>query len=173
MDMPLYNDEAKYFLADYHKCHNLEFKETPRFVVDLNLPPAQRWAEVIAHHADVLPRVEGYLQGMMLQIEKEAIGNSWIRKMFLSAYKFVKGTFKEVAVKICRKNPAIDIDEVQAVAELSKIPFEDFCMLQCAYEVAARCSSMVAELEDGSPCHARTMDWGALFLRDMSCQARE
>ena len=94
-------------------------------MVDLNLPPAQRWAEVIAHHADVLPRVEGrdrdyccrvhvfsvegYLQGMMLQIEKEvsvlwlwarltimkqAIGNSWIRKMFLSAYKFVKGTFK-------------------------------------------------------------------------------
>jgi len=33
---------------------------------------------------------------------------------------------------------------------------------------------MIVELEDGegntAPCHARTMDWGALFLRGLSCQ---
>jgi len=51
------------------------------------------------------------------------------------------------------------------VAALAGMEIEDFCMLQCAYEVAAKCSSIIASLEDGSPCHARTMDWGALFLR--------
>ena len=32
---------------------------------------AQRWAEVLEHHSDIMPRVQGYLEGMMHSIEQE------------------------------------------------------------------------------------------------------
>jgi len=32
---------------------------------------AQRWAEVMEHHQDIMPRVQGYLEGMMHSIEQE------------------------------------------------------------------------------------------------------
>ena len=59
------------------------------------------------------------------------------------------GGFKQIAVNVCQTNPAIDFDEVKAVAELAGLELEDFCRLQMAYEVAAHCSSMVVDMEDG------------------------
>ena len=58
MDMPIHNDEAKYFLADFHKDHNLEFKPTPIFAVNLDLPHEERWKEVVEHHMHIMPRVQ-------------------------------------------------------------------------------------------------------------------
>ena len=46
MDMPIHNDEAKYFLADFHKEHTLAFKAAPKFVVDLDQSPSDRWRQV-------------------------------------------------------------------------------------------------------------------------------
>ena len=98
------------------------------------------------------------------------MGDSWIKGTILSLFKLWNGNFKQIAVRVCKENPAIDFEEVSAVAELAGLPLEDFCMLQMAYEVAAHCSSMIVEGEDGNPTHARTMDWGALCLRGLSCQ---
>ena len=58
MDMPLYNDEAKYFLADYHQLHTLSFKDARTFAVDLDKPPKERWAAIIDAHKEVMPRVK-------------------------------------------------------------------------------------------------------------------
>jgi len=62
MDIPLYNDEAKYFLADYHQIRSLPFKNVRSFTVNLDLSPKERWAEVIEAHKEVMPRVKSYLE---------------------------------------------------------------------------------------------------------------
>jgi len=107
---------------------------------------------------------------MMAEIENELTGGSCCAQMFYRLNTCCYGDLPSVATNLCKTNPAIDYQEVVAVAELAGVDVEDFCMLQCAYEVAARCTSIVAPLKDGTPCHARTMDWGALFLRKLSCQ---
>ena len=155
------------------------------YTVNLDEPPAVRWKEVIDAHMDTLPRVQDYLQaslrccrwsltiltqGMMKSIEAETLGDSAFYRMMYSMYTCVNGDFLTLARKLCEENNAIDFEEVQAVANLAQIELGDFCMLQCAYEVAARCTSIVAPLESTAPCHARTMDWGALFLRYLSCE---
>ena len=89
----------------------------------------------------------------MHSIEEEAVKDSWLKRQILNIYKLFNGDFKATAVRLCQNNPAIDFDEVTAVAKLAQQPLEDFCMLQCAYEVAARCSSIIAPLLDGESPH--------------------
>eukprot|EP00658_Telonema_sp_P-2_P084343 TRINITY_DN9340_c0_g1_i1.p1 TRINITY_DN9340_c0_g1~~TRINITY_DN9340_c0_g1_i1.p1 ORF type:complete len:474 (+),score=101.36 TRINITY_DN9340_c0_g1_i1:239-1660(+) len=64
----------------------------------------------------------------------------------------------------------MDMDELTSVAALSGFDVEDLGLLQLAYEASARCTSVVANQKDGSPLHARTLDWGAMFLRDLAIQ---
>jgi hypothetical protein len=106
----------------------------------------------------------------MREIEDDLVGGSCVQSCLYSLYTCCHGGLSATARDLCRNNPAIDFEEVEAVARLAKVDLEDFCMLQCAYEVAARCTSVVAPLPDGTPVHARTMDWGALFLRKLSCE---
>jgi hypothetical protein len=74
---------------------------------------------------------------MMAQIMNEAIGGSTVIKLLVKFLELWQGgDFKEVAVNICRCNPAIDFEEVEAVAELAELELADFCMLQMAYEAA-------------------------------------
>ena len=106
----------------------------------------------------------------MRELEDEIVDGSCWKAFAYSLYTCSHGTLPAVAMNLCKTNPAIDFEEVAAVAKLADVQLEDFCMLQCAYEVAARCTSVVAPLPDGTPVHSRTMDWGALFLRKLSCE---
>ena len=63
-DMPLYDAESKYFLADFHEVNTLPYVEAKVYTVDLDQPPSIRWKEVITAHLDVLPRVHDYLEAL-------------------------------------------------------------------------------------------------------------
>merc|ERR1712086_1239227 len=174
LDMPLFNDGAKRFIGEWHKRNTLQYKPTPHYTVDLDQPPAQRWKHVVADFTEELPRARTYLDQMVKQTEAalNPKGN-WFKGQAIKLAFMCGGDIRERAVALCEANPAIELAEIEAVAALAGFSVPDFCLLQIAYELSASCTSVVAPLSTGDqPCHARTMDWGTLFLRELAIQVQ-
>jgi len=179
----IFSAEGKRFLAEWHgRGNRLEFIACDHYTVDLDKEPEERWREVIEGNLDALPKAQNYLESMLKEIVASTRPKNCCTGALYDCIVALKGDFRAKARKLCQVNPAIDFHEIEAVAKMAGYPVDDFCLLQIAYEVAAKCTSIIAKMPvdqtSGNsprgarkvPLHCRTLDWGALFLRDLACE---
>jgi len=114
-----------------------------RFVVDLDLPPQQRWSHV-------MPRYEGQIQHMFNFVT--GFIPSFIRSEVMEAMATV-GEALEFFLGVYGL-------EIQGIADVVGLPAGDIALINILYEMVSMCTSIVAESSDGRILHSRNLDFG-------------
>jgi hypothetical protein len=117
----------------------LKASEPETFTVDLDLPPVQRWQQVIAAKNESL-----------------WIFKSYIESQLPSSFKTIYAVFPEFVAKLYNKEFA---EEIAGIAELAKLEYGFTFFLNFMYEMNAYCTSIVAQAEDGTIIHGRNLDY--------------
>ena len=126
-------------------------RDCPRYVVDLDAPPSERWNEVVKDYAEQLPGVVAMTEDIL----GSGCGASLATGIFATAAKTGWVYYG---------------DELKGIAKASGVPLGKVVLLQIAYEAFAACTSIVANGPDGCPIHIRSMDWDMAELQPLvSC----
>lgn len=124
---------------------SIEYRSIPRFTVNLDEKPENRWNDVINEYKtkfnDVLNVMDRLLQGFT----RTAL--TWLT-WFYSEQVFY-------------------IDELKAISAKSGIELEKLIILQLCYELFACCTSILIN-EGEKIIHYRTMDWEMPALKDLT-----
>lgn len=113
--------------------------KTPQeFIIDLDAPPANRWAEVGRQYAEVVK------EGIEV-ITKEVPD---------VAAQVIEFAGKELANWL----PSTYREELQGLAEVMGVSVGALFFYNLSYDITARCTSTVAQTEDGRIMHARNLD---------------
>ncbi|KAL6066767.1 Acid ceramidase [Balamuthia mandrillaris] len=131
----------------------------PRFVVDLDLPPAQRWNE-IAHH------YKSDFKGLR-QILEEEIAEMLGGKKKASLLEKLAGLVLGAAAKA---GAVYYGKELKGLAQACELPLGLLVLMQLVYEAAAACTSVIVNDDNGVPIHIRTMDWGMDYLKPLTLE---
>jgi acid ceramidase len=130
----------------------------PSYIIDLDLPARQRWAEVVTAYK---PRVQFALDSIEREIEKlPALTRAGIN----------------VGCGLLRTTGATGgvmyYDDIEAIAELADLPMGRLIAMQLFYEISAQCTAVVAPSRrlGGAPVLVRTMDWEMEFLKPLTVQ---
>jgi len=130
----------------------------PRYVINLDESPEDRWNQLIEDYADqwieVHKIIKNEIKNMLGNILGAAIDN--IIQGIMSAANTVG------AVYYAR--------ELKAISKKSGIKLGRLVMLQLVYEISACCTSIVVEDAEGTPHHIRTMDWQMEFLEPLTVE---
>ena len=108
------------------------------FIINLDEPPASRWAEVGREYA---------------QLIKEAIKNT-TEGVPEVATKVIEFIGKELDNWL----PATYKEELQGLAETVGSPLGDLFFYNLSYDITAHCTSTVVQTKDGRILHARNLD---------------
>eukprot|EP00300_Choanocystis_sp_HF-7_P007755 c15494_g1_i1.p1 GENE.c15494_g1_i1~~c15494_g1_i1.p1 ORF type:complete len:462 (+),score=64.04 c15494_g1_i1:53-1387(+) len=132
----------------------------PRFRIDLDLPPAERWVEVATVYRQEFIAVKDIIEGAIREELGAKLG-AFLQTLVTSLLSFM-ATLKRVFYA----------DELRGIAEATGVPLGSLIMLQLVYEASAMCTSIVAPSPDasGAPHHIRTMDWAMEFLRPLTVE---
>lgn len=131
-------------------------RTVPWLVVNLDLPPAQRWA--------VVAKVKGNeIRQLLVQFK------SLIRNM----------TNSDILIKLVDNDlgPLADTlpqpyqDELRGMANATGIPLGEILLYNIFYEVFTVCTSVVAENNAGQLFHARNLDFGLFMGWDVKMQS--
>jgi hypothetical protein len=118
--------------------------DCPRHVVNLDLPPEQRWDTIVPLYREHIPGVLGMI-------------NDIVQSDF--AIKLVESCLKTAVFF----GSVMYSKELGRIAELVGVSIGKVILLQLAYEAFAACTSVVANGNGapgvGHPLHIRTMDW--------------
>ena len=124
-----------------------------KYKIDLDLPPKQRWAELMKDFKAPLNTFRDYIV--------ELIGVSPFYLHFIP-FTFAMSYDVEFA------------EEIRAIAELSDISFNEAYLLNFVYEMSAvkACTSIIMRTETGRIIHGRNLDFEfAQYLADLSSVA--
>lgn len=119
----------------------------PTFVINLDLPPSERWKELSLAKKDEVYRIHvafkdligGILGGRLLQLVDDAMPD---------LLETLPWPFNE---------------EMKALSDITGLPLGEVVLYNVFYEFFTVCTSIVAEDESGNLFHARNLDFG-LFL---------
>jgi len=119
----------------------------PKFVINLDLPPEERWKELItAKKAEILKLrdalvdlVGGVFNGLILKLVDQYV--------------------PELAATL----PSPYREELQSLSDITGMPLGEVVLYNVFYEFFTVCTSIVAQNEQGQIIHARNLDFG-LFL---------
>eukprot|EP00753_Platysulcus_tardus_P010836 PLAT3099.1.p1 GENE.PLAT3099.1~~PLAT3099.1.p1 ORF type:complete len:574 (-),score=160.51 PLAT3099.1:77-1798(-) len=125
--------------------------DVPRFIIDLDDEPEERWTEVVEAFKDQLQ--------VAAELVSELVGTGWVARM---ATGFMSRLVKWGAVMFHR--------ELSGIAALADVPVGKLALLQIAYEAFAFCTSVVVDGPDGFPLHIRTMDWDMEELKALTIE---
>lgn len=120
----------------------------PSFVVDLRLPPEERWAEVVAHFREPMERVFTQMSTEILETVG-SYGEMLLRPLTTLAFP------KHIKAEVC------------GIANACGVRCNVLRIIQIAYELHAACTSVAAMLP-GGPQLFRTMDWDLKMLQQLS-----
>jgi acid ceramidase len=113
------------------------------FVVNLDLPPQQRWAHVAPYYRDPIQGmfnfVTGFIPSFMRQEVMDAVATVG------AALEFFLGDYGL---------------EIEGIANVVGIPPGDIALVNLLYEMVSMCTSIVAETDDGRILHSRNLDFG-------------
>jgi len=115
----------------------------PKYVLNLNLPPDQRWSEIVTPHTDAIAKTISVLETWI---------PSPLRSTFLEIVSFV--------------GSRVDSDlgdygqELRGIAQSVGVDLGDVVALNLAYELSALCTSIVTPTETGTLLHGRNLDFG-------------
>ncbi|CAM4894188.1 unnamed protein product [Rotaria socialis] len=130
----------------------------PRFVVNLDMPPALRWQHIVRLlYADQLHEVEKKIESMVDEIFGQYIG------------PMLEKVLSTIMVGITRLGLVYYGQELKGLSNDTGIPLGRLVMMQFVYECFACCTSFVCQDEQTNiPMHIRTMDWEFDFLKPLT-----
>ncbi|XP_077558208.1 acid ceramidase-like [Haemaphysalis longicornis] len=142
------NDASQF---QYPKCaHGLQplnSSEVSSFVINLDLPPGERWAEVAR-----AKRAEVYKM-------HEALKNLTLDILGPRVLDFIDSAMP----KLLRSLPWPFTEEMKSLANITGLPLGEVVLYNVFYEFFTLCTSIVAQDPHGEIYHARNLDFG-LFL---------
>jgi hypothetical protein len=128
------------------------------FVIDLNTPPSQRWAEVIAHKQEAALALMAEAEAEFRRVPELA------RWLFSRLYQRTGGLYQE---------------EMAAWASGLGVSVGTVTMLNCAYELShlhiprlLGCTAGVRWVEGKGMVHVRTLDWPLASMGGATCLFR-
>ena len=121
----------------------------PVYAVDLDQPPRERWKHIVADYMPELTVLVEYFN----TTEREEYG-----RCAGSVIRSVGSVMSQIHTDgdLCQ--------ELQGIAELTAgigLTYDRLLLLNCGYDVLARCTSAVVSSPGGAPAHLRNMDWDA------------
>lgn len=123
----------------------------PHYIVNLDLPADQRWTEIIDAYRGRIQAAE--------RLIVEMLGNGWMM------YGLEKALASAAHLGLVGY-----VDELKGIARRADISLSKLILLHLMYEASAHCTSIVMQLEDGTPVHIRTMDWGLDMLKNLTIE---
>jgi len=128
-------------------------KAVPRYDIDLDLPPLERWREVGTLYKDKYLEAKKYLLSQVLGPDADCTKLPW----------YVQ--FVGYLAHLCASKP--NKEEMSAFASITNSTAGEIALMNYLYEMSAKCSAFVANSPTGTPLHGRCLDWAA---NDMLCQ---
>lgn len=120
-----------------------------RFQINLDAKPRERWRHIVEAHLGQLSQI--------LQIIEDVIGTG-----------FAASTASAIFTGLTKAGRFYYGEELQGIAEATKLSIGQVALIQVAYEVFAACTSIVVDVDGAlvggtagvkTPFHIRTMDW--------------
>ncbi|XP_033096592.1 acid ceramidase-like [Anneissia japonica] len=118
------------------------------FVLNLDLPPKERWSNLAKEKA---PELKAMIQSII-----DLVGSV---VNVTEAIAFIDKEFALLADQL----PAPYGDEMKGIATAADIPLGQVVLYNVFYEIFTLCTSIIAEAPNGTLYHARNLDFG-LFL---------
>lgn len=119
----------------------------PTYVVNLDLPPLQRWAPLVAEKGEMLHALIDDVKDLM-----ESITGKKIFDTIMKGLDLLTATL-----------PYPYYEEIVGIAGYSNLPPSAIVLYNVFYEIFTLCTSIVAQDPSGNIIHARNLDTG-LFL---------
>jgi len=139
-------------------------KAAPKFEVNLDLPPRERWQHIVQSYVSHIPS----LIEDMNKTEKEEFGEGFIGKWIVKILKLLLSWFCWLVL------PQEIIEEIKGIAKQTEeygLKYEQLLMLNLGYDFVARCTSLVVNRLKGSkneaPLLLRNMDWDLEAFRGL------
>lgn len=140
------NDASQHAKCE-HGLQPLNSSEVPSFVINLDLPPSERWAEVAR-----AKRAEVYKM-------HEALKNLTLDLLGPRVLDFIDSSMP----KLLSSLPWPFTEEMKSLSNITGLPLGEVVLYNVFYEFFTVCTSIVAQDTNGEIYHARNMDFG-LFL---------
>ena len=125
--------------------------DCPRYVVNLDADPKDRWTHIVKDYLEFLPDVTTLCE--------DVLGSSYlasIASMILSS--------------VSKAGMVYYGEELKGIAKASGISLGRVIMLQIAYEAFSACTSIIVNGPDNYPLHIRTMDWDMPELKKLTIE---
>ncbi|XP_058048587.1 acid ceramidase isoform X1 [Ahaetulla prasina] len=120
----------------------------PEYVINLDLPPSERWVQVVSDKKNELKIVMKTIKDIVLT--------------FIHNEKFVASMEAKIGW-LCSTLPYPFNEEIKGIASAIDAPLGDVVVFNIFYEIFTVCTSIIAEDKTGKLFHARNLDFG-LFL---------
>ncbi|CAF0760601.1 unnamed protein product [Brachionus calyciflorus] len=121
----------------------------PTYVVNLDLPPSQRWVEISKIYQKPLAALVTYIKEFALE--------------FSPKLQKIIDLIDNKLGKLADSLPAPYGEEIKGIANATNIELGELVLYNIFYEVFTLCTSIVGEDSKGNMYHARNLDFG-LFL---------
>lgn len=124
--------------------------DCPRYVVNLDAPPGERWSHIVVDYLDKLP---GVLQALD-EILGTGLVNSFMNIPHASYIQFnpmypsgvLAGIASSVMTGLTKVGRFYYGEEIEGISRITGIPVGKLALLQIAYEVFAACTSIVVNI---------------------------
>lgn len=127
----------------------------PKYVLDLDQHPEERWNHIIDDFYDQLPGIINLVDDFATQIP--IFGN--MTKSYLLSLIDQKVKNKEVH----------HLGELRGIAKRSGVELNRLVLMQLCYECFSACTSLIVPV-NGKPTHFRTMDWALPQLKALTIE---
>ena len=130
-------------------------EQAPRYAINLDLPPEERWNQVVADFEDEIKVLVKNVQRIV-------------------PWKIVDKLLEKILVKVNKELSYPYAEEMAGIAKAAKVPLAHIMMANFMYEITAfkqvqqylnttftrACTTILAEKEDGTVYLARNTDYG-------------
>jgi len=120
-----------------------ESSKLDTYIVNLDLPPTERWQHIVHPHQQQLHELIGVI--------KELVPEKVINAVDMALGSILKWLPQPYA------------DEIRGVATAANIPLGEAVLYNVFYEIFTACTSIVGQDEAGKLFHARNLDFGLLM----------
>ncbi|XP_015686355.1 acid ceramidase [Protobothrops mucrosquamatus] len=120
----------------------------PEYVINLDLPPRERWVQVVREKKNELRIVMKTIKDIVLT--------------FIPNEKFIASMESKMGW-LCSTLPYPFNEEIKGIASAIDVPLGDVVVFNIFYEIFTVCTSIIAQDKTGKLYHARNLDFG-LFL---------
>ncbi|XP_063600978.1 acid ceramidase-like isoform X1 [Penaeus indicus] len=139
-------------ILPFHACETNAFPPSqsdavPRFTIDLDLPPRERWAELMAKKGHQVVGLIDDVKTLMLSLLGDKI------------FYFIYDNLPKVATSL----PHPYDEEIIGISKVTGLPLPETTLYNIFYEVFSFCTSIITEDETGRLYHGRNLDFGLLM----------